>query len=105
MSKKIVIQEGGVGRQFTADKLKTALVGGGSCLWVPEDETTLGTKIITENGTFHRAARPRAMRCPAPSMLTAPSFCRAFIKNKGTATTTRPCFMSPRCLATHTGRG
>lgn len=52
MSKNIVIQEGGVGRQFTADKLKTALVGGGSCNWVPEDETTVGTKHITENGTY-----------------------------------------------------
>ena len=52
MSKNITIQEGGVGRQFTADKLKTALVGGGSCLWVPEDETTLGAKTITENGTY-----------------------------------------------------
>ena len=53
MSKNIIIQEGGVGRQFSADKLKTALVGGGSCLWVPEDETVLGTKHITENGTYH----------------------------------------------------
>lgn len=52
MSKNIVIQEGGVGRQFSADKLKTNLVGGGSCLWVPEDTTQLGTKYIEENGTF-----------------------------------------------------
>lgn len=52
MSKNIVIQEGGIGKQLTADKLKTNLVGGGSCLWVPEDETTLGTKIITEDGTY-----------------------------------------------------
>ena len=41
-----------MGKQMTADKLKTNLVGGGTCLWVPEDETTLGTKIITENGTY-----------------------------------------------------
>lgn len=52
MSKNIVIQEGGVGKQLTADKLKTYLVGGGTCLWVPEDETRLGTKHISENGTF-----------------------------------------------------
>ena len=52
MSKNIVIQEGGLGKQLTADKLKTNLVGGGTCLWVPEDETTLGTKVITENGTY-----------------------------------------------------
>lgn len=41
MSKNIVIQEGGVGRQFTADKLRTALVGSGSCTWVPEDGVQL----------------------------------------------------------------
>lgn len=52
MSKNIVIQEGGVGKQLTADKLKTNLVGGGTCLWVPEDETRLGTKHISENGTY-----------------------------------------------------
>ncbi len=52
MSKNIVIQEGGQGKQLTVDKLKTNLVGGSTCLWVPEDETTLGTKIITENGTY-----------------------------------------------------
>lgn len=52
MSKNITIQEGGIGKQLTVDKLKTNLVGGGSCLWVPEDETTLGTKYISENGTY-----------------------------------------------------
>ena len=52
MSKNIVIQEGGAGKQLTAAKLKTALVGGGSCLWVPEDETRLTTKHIREDGTY-----------------------------------------------------
>lgn len=52
MPKNIVIQEGGLGKQLTADKLKTNLVGGGTCLWVPEDDTHLGTKYITNNGTF-----------------------------------------------------
>ena len=52
MSKNIIIQEGGVGKQLTADKLKTNLVGGGTCLWVPEDETQLGIKHISENGTY-----------------------------------------------------
>lgn len=52
MSKNIIIQEGGIGKQLTADKLKTDLVGGGSCLWVPEDERQLGTKCISENGTY-----------------------------------------------------
>ena len=55
MSKNISIQEGGAGRQFTAEKLKTALVGGGSCLWVPEDGVRLGTKVITANGAYTAA--------------------------------------------------
>ena len=52
MSKNVVIQEGGTGKQLTVNKLKTNLVGGGTCLWVPEDETQLGTKHISENGTY-----------------------------------------------------
>lgn len=52
MSKNIVIQEGGVGRQFSADRLKTATVGGGHCYWVPEDEVQLRTLFVTENGTY-----------------------------------------------------
>lgn len=52
MSKNINIQEGGIAKQLTANKLKTNLVGGGTCLWVPEDETILGTKTVTENGTY-----------------------------------------------------
>lgn len=52
MSKNIIIQEGGTGKQLTVHKLKTDLVGGGSCLWVPEDGTTLGTKSINVDGTY-----------------------------------------------------
>ncbi|MBR0367413.1 MAG: hypothetical protein IJH86_03345 [Clostridia bacterium] len=52
MSRNITIQEGGVGKQLTVDKLKTNLVGGGTCLWVPEDDVALGSKRITENGTY-----------------------------------------------------
>lgn len=52
MSKNITIQEGGTAKQLTVDKLKTNLAGGGTCLWVPEDIVTLGTKTITENGTY-----------------------------------------------------
>ncbi len=52
MSKNITIQEGGVARQLTVDKLKTNLVDSGTCLWVPEDEVQLTTKYITENGTY-----------------------------------------------------
>lgn len=52
MSKNIIIQEGGLGKQLTVDRLKTNLVGSGSCLWMPEDEAQLTTKTITENGTY-----------------------------------------------------
>ena len=52
MSKNIAIQEGGVARQLTVDKLKTNLAGSGTCMWVPEDGVRLGTKTITENGTY-----------------------------------------------------
>lgn len=52
MSKNIAIEEGGISKTLTVDKLKTDLVGGGSCMWVPEDETRLTTKHITENGTY-----------------------------------------------------
>lgn len=56
MSKNIVIEEGGIGRNLTAEKLKTALVGGGSCLWVPEDEMALTVKSINQNGTYTAAS-------------------------------------------------
>ena len=52
MSKNITIQEGGTVKTMTVHKLKTTLVAGGTCLWVPEDEVSLGTKHITENGTY-----------------------------------------------------
>lgn len=52
MGKNIIIQEGSSGKQMTVDKLKTDLVGGGSCLWVPEDGTELGTKYINADGTY-----------------------------------------------------
>lgn len=55
MSKNISIQEGGVGRAFSADRLKTALSDGGSCYWVPEDDVSLITKHITQNGTYNAA--------------------------------------------------
>ncbi len=56
MSKNIIIQEGGSPKQLTAAKLKTALAAGGSCLWVPEDETQLTAKHITENGTYYASS-------------------------------------------------
>lgn len=56
MSKNISIAEGGQGKQMTVDKLKTNLVAGGTCLWVPEDEVDLGTKSISANGTYAAAS-------------------------------------------------
>ena len=53
MSKNITIKEGGIDKQFTVDKLKTNTVGGGTCLWVPEDTQELGIKAITANGTYN----------------------------------------------------
>ena len=52
MSKNITIQEGGVAKQLSVDKLKTNLANSGTCLWVPEDEVQLTTKTITENGAY-----------------------------------------------------
>lgn len=52
MSKNIIIQEGGLARQFTVDKLKTNLVGGGTCTWVPEDAVQLTTKTVNKDGTY-----------------------------------------------------
>lgn len=56
MSKNITIQEGGVAKSLTVDKLKTDLVGGGTCNWVPEDETQLITKSVTKNGTYNASS-------------------------------------------------
>lgn len=53
MSKNITIKEGGTAKQLTIDKIKTNLVSGGSCLWVPDDEVQLTTKTITKNGTYN----------------------------------------------------
>lgn len=53
MSENIIIQEGGVGKQLTVDKLRTNKVGGGTCNWVPEDEVRLTTKSISEDGTYN----------------------------------------------------
>lgn len=52
MSKNITIKEGGTAKTMTVNKIKTNVVGGGSCLWVPEDEVPVGTKHITQNGTY-----------------------------------------------------
>ena len=53
MSKNIIIQEGGVAKQLTVDKLKTEVMSGGTMLWVPEEDVQLTTKYITEDGTYN----------------------------------------------------
>lgn len=53
MSKNIYITEGRKGRRFgSVKKLKTELQGGGSCLWVPEDDVQLEPLFATENGVY-----------------------------------------------------
>ena len=54
MSKSIIIEEGGISRQLTADKLRS-ITGGGTCDWIPEDTAVLGTKSISDNGTYKAA--------------------------------------------------
>jgi len=53
MSKNITIQEGGVGKTLSyISKLETKKQGGGSVIWIPEDEVKLKTKNIKKNGTY-----------------------------------------------------
>lgn len=57
MSRNITIQEGNRGRNFTARKLRTALQGGGTCLWVPEAELVMDELSTSKNGIFTAAKR------------------------------------------------
>ena len=52
MSKNIVIQQTGQPQNITAAKINTPELDGGSCAWVPEDETVLDEITITENGDY-----------------------------------------------------
>lgn len=53
MSKNVAIKEGQTAKSFSdVAKLKTNLVGGGTATWVPEDETQLVEKTITQNGEY-----------------------------------------------------
>lgn len=52
MSNGITISEGGTSRPFIAKKLKTKKQGGGYCYWIPEADTSLGTKFVYENGIY-----------------------------------------------------
>ena len=46
------IQEGGKPVLLSARMIKTNQQGGGTCLWVPEDEVNLDTKYIDHSGTY-----------------------------------------------------
>jgi len=56
MGKNITLREGDTSKQFTADKIKTNLVGGGTCDWIPEDEAVdyvdLKDHTFNQAGTF-----------------------------------------------------
>lgn len=57
MSKNVAIAEGGTAKTFSGvAKLRTALVGGGTCDWVPQDDAndfaTVTTLTATENGVY-----------------------------------------------------
>jgi tetratricopeptide (TPR) repeat protein len=66
MSKNITIQEGGTAKQFTAQKLQTSLVGGGTQLWVPEDEAgdyAKATEFYAQAGECFAANTDEYRRC------------------------------------------
>lgn len=56
MGKNITLREGDTSKQFTADKIKTNLVSGGTCNWIPEDEAVdyvdLKDHTFNQAGTF-----------------------------------------------------
>lgn len=56
MGKNIIIQESGTAKQMTVDKLKTNLADGGTQLWVPESEVSLGHKDINADGTYYASS-------------------------------------------------
>ena len=57
MAKNIIIKEGNTDKQFTAQKIRTRLIGSNdTCDWVPQDEwykyVVLAERTFTRNGTF-----------------------------------------------------
>ena len=56
MTKRINIQEGGTDNDLAGiAKIKTKLKDGGTCNWVPEDETKQIDLTVTQNGTYEAA--------------------------------------------------
>lgn len=52
MSKDIIIQQQGIDQELTVSRINTPELDGGSCAWVPEDETILDELSVTENGEY-----------------------------------------------------
>ena len=52
MSENIIIQENGVAKTVTVDKLNIKRTESGTCNWVPEDDFKVGTLKVWRNGTF-----------------------------------------------------
>ncbi len=52
MSKDIIIQQKGIDQDLTVSRINTPELDGGSCAWVPEDETILDELTVTENGEY-----------------------------------------------------
>lgn len=51
------IEEGGIARNFTADRVRTQLDGGGYADFVPEDTVKRGAKIITKDNKTYKAKK------------------------------------------------
>lgn len=57
MAKNVSMQQNGVASAMSAiDKLRTQVVGGGSCTWIPEDSTRQRGIVITQNGTYEASS-------------------------------------------------
>ena len=52
MSINIVIQQKGIDQQMTVSKVNIPELDGGTCAWVPEDETQLDELTVTQNGDY-----------------------------------------------------
>ena len=56
MSVNVSIKEGGEGKVGTVDQLETPKQGGGTEIWYPKSAVQLGTKSVTQNGTYTAAS-------------------------------------------------
>ena len=56
MSKAIIIQQNGVNKNMSVDKLLIPTVGGGNEYWVPEESVALSPLTVTANGSYSAAS-------------------------------------------------